>query len=184
MRLFVALDLPDAVRQPLAAWRPTVPGARWTPPDHLHLTLRFLGETPPEQADAVLDQLAGLKASAVPVRVGEPLRLPSARRPRVLAVRIADSSALARLDRQLAAALARVGVSPPGRPLLPHVSLARFRAPDGAALRKALRGAAPPQAEGIASSVSLVQSEPGPEGSVYTVLHRTALAETPGGSDG
>ena len=179
MRLFVALDLPDAVRQPLAAWRPGVTGARWTPPGHLHLTLRFLGDTSPEGAEAVMDELARLDARAVPVALGEAVRLPSARRPRVLAVRVAETSALAALDRRLRAALDAARVPPSDRPLLPHVTVARFRQPEPAALRRALRADAPPAAEGLATSVSLVESTPGPGGSVYTPRLRVALSETP-----
>jgi len=48
VRLFVALELPDALRRAagerVAAEHPRLPAARWTHPDNLHLTLVFLGE--------------------------------------------------------------------------------------------------------------------------------------------
>ena len=47
MRLFVALDLPWALRERLAMLSGSgIPGARWVPPENYHLTLRFIGETP------------------------------------------------------------------------------------------------------------------------------------------
>ena len=43
-RLFIALSLPDEVRERLSSLGGGVPGARWVAPENLHLTLRFLGE--------------------------------------------------------------------------------------------------------------------------------------------
>ena len=44
IRLFLALDLPDDVRQRLAGICNGVPGVRWVAAQNLHLTLRFIGE--------------------------------------------------------------------------------------------------------------------------------------------
>lgn len=53
-RQFIALDLPDSVRGELARLREELDGIRWSPPEQLHVTLRFLGEVPEErQAEAV-----------------------------------------------------------------------------------------------------------------------------------
>lgn len=175
MRLFVALDLPEAVRSALAAWRPNLPGARWTPAERMHVTLRFLGETPPEAAERIQDHLVTFAASAVPVRTAGLVRLPSARRPHVLAVRLEESPALADLAGRLGAVLKKAGVPPEERPLLPHVTLARFRTPDGAAIRRFLRAASPPEAAGVAESVSLVHSRRGEGGPVYSTLARAPL---------
>src|SRR5690625_7448543 len=43
-RLFIALSLPDEVRDRLSAISGGVPGARWLEPENLRLTLRLLGE--------------------------------------------------------------------------------------------------------------------------------------------
>lgn len=175
MRLFIALDLPEAARDALAAWRPDLPDARWTAAERMHLTLRFLGETAPEAADALSDHLLTFAAAPVPIRTGALLRLPSARRPRVLAVRLDESPALTDLNARLGVALAKAGVPKEERPLLPHVTLARFKAPDGAALRRFLRTAEPPQARGEATTMSLVHSERAEGGPEYTTLLRVPL---------
>ena len=52
MRLFVGLDLPEALRERLAALYGSLAGARWSPPANLHLTLRFIGEVRPDVAPA------------------------------------------------------------------------------------------------------------------------------------
>jgi 2'-5' RNA ligase len=179
MRLFVSLDLPDAVCEPLAAWRADVPGARWVPSERLHLTLRFLGETPLETLVAITGQASQIQARPVPVVAGDLIRLPSARRPRALAVRVHETAELRALAARLGAALARAGAPPADHELLPHVTLARVRQPDPAAIRKALRGRTPPEAGGLANSFSIVESRPAAGGPDYITLLRVPLAETP-----
>ncbi|MBC12650.1 MAG: RNA 2',3'-cyclic phosphodiesterase [Rhodothermaceae bacterium] len=183
-RLFLALDLPPDVTAALTAWRPPIPGARWLPEDHLHLTTRFLGPTDPERLAAITEVVRGLRSDPVPVTTGALLRLPSARRPRALAVAVDDSRALRAVVGRLDRRLAEVGV--PGRDLafLPHVTLARFRPPDPTVLRKALRGIDPPSASGVAASVSLVESLPDDTGAHYVTLLCVPLVETAPASGG
>ena len=183
-RLFLALDLPPDVTAALTAWRPPIPGARWLPEDHLHLTTRFLGPTDPERLAAITEVVRGLRSDPVPVTTGALLRLPSARRPRALAAAVDDSRALRAVVGRLDRRLAEVGV--PGRDLafLPHVTLARFRPPDPTVLRKALRGIDPPSALGVAASVSLVESLPDDTGAHYVTLLRVPLVETAPASGG
>jgi 2'-5' RNA ligase len=53
MRLFVAFDLPSAVRNALATLaqrlKPECPAARWVRAESMHVTLKFLGETDPQK---------------------------------------------------------------------------------------------------------------------------------------
>ena len=53
MRLFVALDLPPALRQRLATLTGGLSGARWVPPENYHVTLRFIGEAPAWRAEEI-----------------------------------------------------------------------------------------------------------------------------------
>ncbi|MDH3360290.1 MAG: RNA 2',3'-cyclic phosphodiesterase, partial [Desulfobulbaceae bacterium] len=43
-RLFVAIDLPDTIKERLAEISFGLPGAKWGQTEQLHLTLRFIGE--------------------------------------------------------------------------------------------------------------------------------------------
>ena len=44
LRLFVALALPEWVKDDLERLQAGVPGARWVEREQMHLTLRFIGE--------------------------------------------------------------------------------------------------------------------------------------------
>ena len=63
LRLFVAIDLPEDVRESLGRLqsdlrRHDLPGLRWTRPEGVHLTLKFLGETPASSLAAIEGALA------------------------------------------------------------------------------------------------------------------------------
>ena len=62
MRLFVALDLPAALRQRLSFMAGGLPGARWVSPENYHVTLRFIGELPGWRAEEVDAALAAVRA--------------------------------------------------------------------------------------------------------------------------
>ena len=55
MRLFVALDIDDAIRGRIARFldgvRGFAPDARWVRPESLHVTLKFIGEKPEEEVE-------------------------------------------------------------------------------------------------------------------------------------
>lgn len=60
-RLFVALALPAVVRGELAAVMRPLTGVRWSPPENLHLTLRFIGACDAEKRDALAESLARVR---------------------------------------------------------------------------------------------------------------------------
>ena len=90
LRLFVALELPQAARAALAAFRDAADPAVWraVPDESLHLTLAFLGWRAPQDAEKVAALLPACAGPRVPLALGEPLLLPP-RRARVLCAEVA-----------------------------------------------------------------------------------------------
>src|SRR5216684_4454630 len=66
MRLFVALEIPSAVRENLAellkSLRSMSPQTRWVRPENLHVTLKFIGEVPETRLAAIRSALAGARS--------------------------------------------------------------------------------------------------------------------------
>ena len=149
MRLFVALDIPDDIRQALAATarnlRATCPGARWARIDGLHVTLKFIGETPGETLEPIKAALATVRAAApITLQFRGPGFFPDARRPRVLWVGIETGAELAVLAAAVENSLAGLGIARDTRAFSPHLTLARFDHPRGlAALHAAIEAAGP-----------------------------------------
>lgn len=150
-RLFAALPLPEEVRERLALLAGRLaaafPEARLRPVavGNLHLTLRFYGPAPDEEAAAILeDELRRRVAretkalrdrGAAPPRLSLPALAPSPsdHRPRLVwaeAVEEPDSAGFLQALRQAAEAAARpAGFPPLRRRFTPHVTLARLRRP-------------------------------------------------------
>lgn len=176
-RLFVAVDLPAAVRQDLAAWTRRRVGARdelrRVPADAMHLTLVFLGSRSVTKVDAIAGVVAAADDGPIPLAVGSPLWL-SPRRPHVLTVSIGDpSGALAALHRRVEAALGdAVGWEPEQRAFRPHVTVARVRR--GARVRP-VELEPPAPARFGAEAVALYRSRLGRERPRYEALARVAL---------
>lgn len=136
MRLFVAVDLPAALKDELdgvvASLRPRLPAAKWVPRDNLHLTVAFLGEVAEERVPAVATALREAAASvpAFVARPGGAGAFPSAGRARVLWTGLeSDGDRLAVLAEAAIGALEPVGFPREKRPWSAHVTLARLRVP-------------------------------------------------------
>jgi RNA 2',3'-cyclic 3'-phosphodiesterase len=134
MRLFLALEIPTGIRKALRSLqdelRSRSEGWRWTRPDAVHLTIRFLGEVSEQAAES---QRSVWRETAAE---GRALRIafkgvgvfPNERSPRILWVGALEEPATGWLP-ALAAAIERAAVSlrfePEKRPFRPHLTLAR-----------------------------------------------------------
>lgn len=133
MRLFVALDLPSALRTRLSFLAGGLPGVRWVPPENYHITLRFIGELPRFRAEEVDHALATLRAPGFTLTLGGVGTFEKAGRVASLWVGVDRNPALDHLQAKVETALQRAGVERERRRYVPHVTLARL---DGAPLHK------------------------------------------------
>jgi 2'-5' RNA ligase len=171
LRLFVALDLPDAVRDALAALRPDPDVWRRVKPEALHVTLAFLGSRPASDVDLIRPLI--VPSPAPPLALGPVLLLPP-RRARVLTVEVADpTGALAQLQARVSAGLETARVyTPEKRPFRAHVTIARLR-PRVRPPREAHLDIEPLQFAGQA--VTLYVSRLHPSGARYETLASARL---------
>jgi 2'-5' RNA ligase len=132
LRLFIAVDVPDAVKAGLAdrigGYRDRIPGARWTRSDGWHVTLKFLGATWPRLLDEVRAAVEQAGASTRPFRTAltEMGVFPSPRRARVVWAGLSDeegrfSPMVTQLDDLL-----EEHFVPESRAFTPHLTLARL----------------------------------------------------------
>lgn len=128
MRLFVAIDLPDALRRQLALMTGGLPGARWVPPENYHLTMRFIGEAPAWQAEEIDNALVGVRAPALPLTLVGIGLFAKGGRGTSLWAGVERTQALDHLRGKVETALQRLGLEPERRRFAPHVTLARVDA--------------------------------------------------------
>jgi len=185
VRLFVAAEIPDEVRERLADCQKRLRDLplplRWTRPEGIHVTFFFLGETPETRVTAVVDAIAPVAAGAASFRL-EALGVhtfPGHGRPRVLVFGLrGDLETAARLKRGLDGALQEIGFTPDDRPFRPHLTLARTREGRAGDWKTPLAREA--EAEGGAFEVHhlvLFESRLGPGGSQYRALQEFPLGQ-------
>jgi RNA 2',3'-cyclic 3'-phosphodiesterase len=178
--MFVALDLPDAAREQLAAWRDELTaGRRELRPvaaEALHVTLVFLGWQEERAAQAISDAAFGAAADiAGPVlRAGDVRPLPP-RNPRLFALDLHDEDGRASaLQAGVSDALeAGRWYRPEKRPFWPHLTLARVKR--GERRVGGLAAIAPPGDPFRAGQLTLFRSTLRPQGALYEPLARAAL---------
>jgi len=169
IRLFVALELPAALRQRLVLMGGGVPGARWQKEDQLHLTLRFIGEVQESTAADIDDALGVIRAPRFFMELAGVGKF-GGKIPRALWAGVRVGEELAHLQRKVETALQRLGLPAEERKFSPHVTLARLKgAPRGKVMdfltHHALFSSGPFEVERFA----LFSSQPGSGGSVYHV---------------
>jgi len=126
LRLFVALEIPEELRERLALLETGVHGAKWVPPENIHLTLRFIGEVNEGQARDLALDLATIRAKAFPMTLVGAGHFESGRRVRQLWVGVERSEALEALHDKIESLMKRAGLPADQQRFRPHITLARL----------------------------------------------------------
>ncbi len=127
-RLFVAVDLPESVKNSINSICGALPDARWVDVSQLHLTLRFIGEVDDGTFDSIKNSLAEITETRFSLTLRGLGCFPPKRPPRVLWVGIEDNETLIRLAEKVEQTLVRKnGIEPEQRKFSPHITIARFR---------------------------------------------------------
>ncbi len=132
VRLFVAVELPAAIRQRLAGLVWPIAGARWVAMENLHLTLRFIGEVDEGCAADIDGELARIEFDAFSFDLAGAGHFGSGNGARALWAGVAACQALLGLQAKIERAVVRAGAAPERRKFHPHVTLARLRRGGGA----------------------------------------------------
>ncbi len=130
MRLFIAIELPPDIREALSELqrdlKPVTNSARWVAPEAVHLTLKFLGETPEPRIPEIDEALVGLSWKPFPVTVRGVGFFPGNRSPRVCWAGL-EASTMEGLAQQIDIRMERLGFEKEKRVFRPHLTLARAR---------------------------------------------------------
>jgi 2'-5' RNA ligase len=182
IRCFLALKIPadTAIRRVLKELAAMGRALKAVEPENLHVTLKFFAAAEPES----IPKIAAIATDAVGKHAHGQLTLtglgasPHAERPNVIWAGLAGTGAetLSTIAGGLDAALEPIGFERENRPFAPHLTLARvkFRPPEE--LRALLaRHSKSVFGTSTVDEIVLIRSEPGPEGSRYTVLEHFPL---------
>ena len=188
MRAFIAIEVPDAVKEGLAAAQGRLKSAgveaSWSRPEGVHLTLKFLGEIDEERVPEIMQALAHALGDSERFRLGiEGVgTFPNPVSARVVWLGIAgDVGTLVALQAAIEQATAGLGLERDDRPYTPHLTLGRIkRIRKRSVWLQGLESVRDFKLPGLdVAAVSLISSELRPAGAVYRELGRVALKEKP-----
>ncbi|MGM0621469.1 MAG: RNA 2',3'-cyclic phosphodiesterase [Bacteroidota bacterium] len=102
---------------------------KWVDPNHLHLTLKFLGDTLPSQVDEIGEELNQVVKmfSAFTFRLEGLEFFKNRGMPRVLFVPVNEGEILQQLAAETDNRLTKLGFQAEKRPFKPHLTLARIK---------------------------------------------------------
>jgi 2'-5' RNA ligase len=179
-RLFAALDIPDAVKAALIGLKPSFPGLKWVPAANLHLTLRFIGQTPRERTEPVRRSLRGVRGEAFRLTVAG-LGLFPRRTGGLLWAGVREEPALRELKRKIDEVLrSRAGLRLKDEPFSPHLTLSRLKCALPPDMRDLVRAnAAVRFGEFPVTAFTLFRSLLRPTGAIHEPVERYLLGGEP-----
>lgn len=184
IRCFIAVSLTDEIKDSISRkttrLRKLDADVRWVPVENLHLTIKFLGNTPEESIPGITDRIEriasanggftfGLSGTGV---------FPDPKRPRVVWIGIKETGGrIIKLKQEVEGAMAELGFEPEARTFKPHLTLGRVKSPRGKlALLKELDRLKDEEFGTVeVKGITLYRSDLGPGVARHTVLQHAAL---------
>ncbi|HZT00532.1 MAG TPA: RNA 2',3'-cyclic phosphodiesterase [Terriglobales bacterium] len=195
MRLFIALDIDDQIRQRIGRFLEGVsgfsPDARWVPLESLHITLKFIGEKPPEIIPSLQKALDNVSVPPFDLTFSGTGFFPTPKSPRVFWIGIQAPPELQKLAAAIDNTSAQFDIPKEDRAFSPHLTLARKSGGSGSPRKqkddrpnrvfrrlqeKLATMPAPEFGTMTAREYFLYQSQLSRNGSRYTKLHSFKLS--------
>ena len=191
LRTFIAIELDEPVRDAISRVQGKLQrqaphgSVKWVAPHAMHLTLKFLGDTPVSRVSRVADALATacMEFATFDISIEGRGCFPNLRRPRVIwvAVRDVGGKSLAPLQAAIERHVAPLGFPTEERGFSPHLTLGRVARSAGAAEEAAIgqmveRSVVEQIGVQRVHAVHFIKSDLRPAGPVYTVLATVELA--------
>jgi 2'-5' RNA ligase len=185
LRCFIAIELPERLKEDISALterlRATGADVKWVPAGNLHLTLKFLGNTPEENLQGIKERVQaaagrhrnfGAQLSSVGV-------FPSKVRPRVLWIGFSRPEEILLLQGDIEKNMQALGYEPESRPFKAHLTIGRARSMRGKDLllkeldtfENTVFG------EFQVEAISVMRSELRPSGARHTMLYSIQLGK-------
>ena len=197
-RTFIAIEFPTELTRSLQGYllalradlerQKLVRALRFVTPQNIHLTLRFLGDTTPEQLDSVRNGLQQLALAHKPFRLtfSGLGAFPNNRQPTVLWTDVrGDTEALKLLQRDVESLAQNSGFAAEKKPFHPHITLARVQRDASSAETGRLASWIEQMRQSTivhdwsatlqVTQISYIESVLTPNGALYTLLERVAV---------
>lgn len=137
LRCFIAIVIPDSLKKQMIELTDLLKkydaDIKWVNPENIHLTLKFLGNTPQSLLTKINDTLneAVLPYSPFYIRIYGTGVFPNKKHPRVIWIGIKDSEILINLRNAIEQSISSLGYQKDEKEFKPHLTLGRMRSQKG-----------------------------------------------------
>jgi len=179
IRTFICIELPSDIKGRIAELQQDLKkfgrGVRWSRPDGIHLTLKFLGDVESDKMKEIGERVAVACKGIAPfhIELAQLGAFPNFKRPRVFWLGADEKGGfLARLQKATESQLSEIGFPKEARDFSPHLTIGRVKSGDGLdALCKALQNERIEPMPFVVKQVVVMQSQLRPSGPLYTPLN-------------
>lgn len=172
MRLFIGVWLSEAARGEVVQYinmvKGQISGFKWSAPEQLHFTLKYLGETPEKALNPLTEALQRVTSDLIPfeLHLGQLGFFPEKGTPRILWLGLAKGQhELESLAGMVEVACIQSGFQAADRPFKPHLTIARAK--EGQRVLKTLDSKVDWKSSTLVTGFSLIESKLQPGGAVY-----------------
>jgi len=178
LRCFVAIEIPEPIKRDIGELLEILKkynvDVKWIRHENLHLTLKFLGNTPEDLLPKIKEFLLNIVLSYEPfnIKIYTTGVFPNKKYPRVIWVGVEDSGILTKLKKDIENSMVLLGYQKEDREFNPHLTLGRVRSQKGIVnLINELDNFKDRDFGGInVESIKLMKSELKPKGAEYSCL--------------
>lgn len=182
IRTFVAIEIPDSLLEQISDVQKQLKKhnerIKWTRPESIHLTLKFLGNVEEDRIAAIAQTLQEVASEFQPFRcpVKNVGAFPNPRRPRVVWIGIEDTEdTLVKLAENSDDALNSLGFSKENRKFKPHLTIGRVKSAVSRKFTESIQNIAF-QSDAIEiKEMVIMRSDLKPTGAIYTPLNKIKL---------
>lgn len=184
VRLFIALELSKNQKKEVGDFQEKVKkhlhNVRWVKPVNIHLTLKFLGESPEDRVEAVKEAIGDACEGFRPfsTRYGNSGVFPSEQKARVLWIGVEEGKeSLCRLAGNVEEKMAGLGYKKEKRSFHPHLTIGRLRSvPPINSIKSFLaEGKSFVSSDAVINKVVLFESNLTRSGAIYRPLYEREL---------
>ncbi len=127
IRLFIAIDVPEAVRKEVAGMGRAIANTRPVPADQLHLTLKFIGEVEGSRSLDIRDALTEIFLPKFSIALKGIGTFPPRGIPRILWVGVEAGEHILPLRNSIERTLAVINIPRDKKKYIPHLTIARLK---------------------------------------------------------
>lgn len=183
LRCFIAIEISEAIKKNLRdiidIFRKTGADVKWTSPENIHITLKFLGDTDESVIPMIINALDKKMSIYSPfyIKIAGIGCFPDRKRPRVIWIGIEKAETLQKLNRDVEQEMVQYGYEAEKRVFSPHLTIGRVRSSKGIPelLKKFDEFAAFSFNDLNIRNITLIKSTLKPAGAEYSTLAEIPL---------